>query len=45
MGLADEVVSLMVERGVEEELVVLELEVLVLLADAPLAEGDQLFAL
>src|SRR5829696_7923469 len=40
VGVADEVVSLVVERGVEEELLVRELEVLVLLADAALAEGD-----
>jgi len=44
VGLADEVVPLVVERGVEEEAVVVELEVLVRLADAPLAEGDELLA-
>src|SRR5829696_2975923 len=45
MRLADQVVALMVERGVEEELVVLDLEVLVLLPDPTLAEGDELLAL
>jgi hypothetical protein len=45
MGLADEVVPLVVEGGVEEEALVIELEVLVLLTDAPLAEGQQLLAL
>ena len=45
MGLADQVVPLMVEGRVEEELVVLDLEVLVLLADSALAKGDQLLAL
>ncbi len=45
VGLADEVVALVVEGRVEEEALVLELEVLVLLADAALAEGDQLLAL
>ena len=43
--LADEVVALVVERGVEEEAVVLELEVLVLLADAALAQREELLAL
>ena len=43
--LADEVVALVVEGRVEEEPLVLELEVLVLLADAALAEGDELLAL
>ena len=43
--LADQVVALVVEGRIEEELVVLDLEVLVLLADTALAEGDQLLAL
>ena len=43
--LADQVVALVVEGRVEEELLVLELEVLVLLADAALAQGDELLAL
>ena len=43
--LAHEVVPLVVEGGVEEELLVLELEVLVLLADAALAQRDELLAL
>jgi hypothetical protein len=34
-----------VEGGVEEEALVLELEVLVLLADSALAEGEQLLTL
>jgi hypothetical protein len=37
--LADQVVPLVVERGVQEEAVVLDLEVPVLLANAALAEG------
>ena len=45
VGLAHEVVALVVEGRVEEELLVLELEVLVLLADPALAEGDELLAL
>jgi hypothetical protein len=45
VGLANEVVALVIEGGVEEELLVLELEVLVLLADPALAQGDQLLAL
>ena len=45
VGLAHQVVALVVEGGVEEEALVLELEVLVLLADAALAEGEQLLAL
>ena len=45
VGLADEVVALVIEGGVEEEAVVVELEVLVLLADPALAEGQQLLAL
>ena len=45
MGLADQVVPLVVEGRVEEEALVLELEVLVLLADAALAQGQQLLAL
>ena len=43
--LAHEVVALVVERRVQEEAVVLEREVLVRLADAALAEGEQLLAL
>ena len=43
--LADEVVALMVDGRLEEELLVLELEVLVVLADAALPQGDQLFTL
>ena len=45
VGLAHEVVPLVVEGRIEEELVVLDLEVLVLLADAALAHGDELLAL
>ena len=45
MGLADQVVPLVVEGRIEEELVVLDLEVLVVLADSALAEGDELLAL
>jgi hypothetical protein len=40
--LAHEVGALMVERGVEEEPLVLDVEVLVRLADAALSERDQL---
>ena len=42
---ADQVVPLVVEGRVEEEPLVLELEVLVLLADAALAQGEQLLTL
>jgi hypothetical protein len=42
---ADEVVALMVEGGIEEELLVLELEVLVLLPDPALPEGQELLTL
>src|SRR3954454_6233581 len=42
---ADQVVPLVVEGGVEEEPLVLELEVLVLLTDAALAQSEQLLAL
>ena len=42
---ADQVVPLVVEGRVEEEALVLELEVLVLLADAALAQGEQLLTL
>ena len=42
--LAHDVVALVVERGVQEEPVVLELEVLVLLADPALAQGEELLA-
>ena len=45
VGLAHQVVALVVEGGVEEEAVVLELEVLVLLADPALAQGQELLAL
>ena len=45
VGLAHQVVALVVEGGVEEEAVVLDLEVLVLLANAALAQGQQLLAL
>ena len=43
--LAHQVAALVVEGRVEEEAVVLELEVLVGLADAALAQGDELLAL
>jgi hypothetical protein len=42
---AHEVVALMVEGGVEEELIVLDLEVLALLADPALAQREQLLTL
>jgi hypothetical protein len=45
VGLADEVVALVVEGRIEEEALVLDLEVLVLLADPTLAQGQQLLAL
>ena len=45
LRLAHEVVPLVVERGVEEEVVVLDLEMLVLFADAALAQGQKLLAL
>src|SRR5215211_265064 len=45
VGLAHQVTTLVVERRVEEEAVVLDLEVLVGLADAALAERDELLAL
>ena len=45
MGFAHQVVALVVEGRVEEEALVLELEVLVLLANSALAEGEQLLAL
>ena len=41
----DDLVALVVERGVEEEAVVLDLEMLVLFANAALAQGEQLLAL
>ena len=44
MGFAHEVGALVVERRVQEESVVLELEVLVGLADAALAKGQELLA-
>ena len=37
LGFADQVVALVVERRIEEELLVLELEVFVLLADSALS--------
>ena len=43
--LADEVVALVIEGGVEEEAVVVELEMLALLADPALAQGEQLLPL
>src|SRR5581483_2536366 len=43
--LPHQVIALMVEGGVEEEPLVLELEVLVLLADPPLSQGDELLTL
>ena len=43
--LAHQVVALVIERRVEEEPVVLDLEVLVLLADSALAQGDELLTL
>ena len=45
MGVAHEVVLLVVEGRVEEESVVLDLEMLVFLADPALAERDELLAL
>src|SRR5215213_10171129 len=45
MRLADQVVPLVVERGVEEEAVVLDLEVLVLFADPAFTQGEELLAL
>jgi hypothetical protein len=45
VGLSDEVVTLVIEGGVEEEALVLELKMLVFLADSALAEGQQLLAL
>ena len=45
MRLAHQIVALVVERGVEEEAVVLDLEMLVLLADSALAEREELLAL
>jgi hypothetical protein len=44
VGVAHQVVALVVERGVQEEAVVLELEVLAVLANAALAEREQLLA-
>ena len=43
--LADQVVALVVEGRIEEEAIVLDLEVLVLLANAALAQGEQLLTL
>src|SRR4051794_22072184 len=45
VGLADQVTTLMIERRIEEEAIVLDLEVLVGLADAALAQSDELLAL
>jgi hypothetical protein len=45
MGGAHEVVPLMVEGRIEEKALVLELEVLVLLADPALAERHELLSL
>jgi len=42
---AHDVVALMLERRIQEESLVVELEVLVVLADAALAQGDELLAL
>jgi hypothetical protein len=44
VGLAHEVAALMIEGRVEEEALVLDIEVLVRLADATLAERDKLLA-
>ena len=44
VGLANEIGALMVERGVEEEPLVVELEVLLGLANATLAQGEELLA-
>ena len=44
VGFAHEVVALVVERGIQEETVVLELEVLFGLAYTALAQGDELLA-
>ncbi len=44
MGLAHQVVALVIEGGVQEEALVLELEVLFGLADPALAQGQQLLA-
>jgi hypothetical protein len=45
VGLAHEVVALVIEGGIEEEPIMLDLEVLVLLPNAPLAEGHELLPL
>ena len=45
MGLPHQVRTLVVERGVQEEAVVVQLEVLVGLADAALAERQKLLSL
>ena len=45
MRLADEVVALVIEGGVEKEPVVLELEVLAVLSDAALSKSDELLSL
>jgi hypothetical protein len=45
VGLADEIVLLVVEGRVQEEALVLHLEMLVLLADTALAKSEELLAL
>src|SRR5579875_1303069 len=45
MRLPDEVGALVVERRIQEEPLVIELEVLLRLADAALAQSEELFAL
>jgi hypothetical protein len=45
MRLPDQVVALVIERGIEEEAVVLYLEMLVLLTDSALAQRDELLPL
>ena len=44
MRVADDVVALVVECGIQEEAVVFELEVLVLFADPALTKGQELLA-
>src|SRR5581483_4130463 len=45
MGLAYEIGTLVIERGVEEKTLVIELEMFVRLANATLAQGEELLAL
>ena len=45
MRLAHQIGTLMIKRRVEEESLVIELEMFVGLANAPLAEGQELLAL